>query len=209
AIGDGVADKSRLEPFEIAEAGRGAELGDRLAADAARVVLAAAMVDQQPHPDAGGMPARGAERAEMRARGGRLVEVERLRIETHGEGLDILGGEGVAADVAALADAGIPGELHRPPPASRPAPAPRPPDIGLTIRDSSGLPAASISSQRNLTKPMSGRLREGRVSSTVARAEMRSPGRSGASHFTSSTPGEPRKSACPMKSSDIMRIRMQ
>src|SRR5207302_6842641 len=48
-IGNGVTDKDRLEPLQVAKAGRGAELGDRLAARAACVILAAAKIDQQAH----------------------------------------------------------------------------------------------------------------------------------------------------------------
>src|SRR5262245_56111733 len=210
---DRVADIDRLEPFEVAEPGRRPEPADRLAARAQLLVLAPAVGDHQPHPNAGGVPARGAQPAEMRARGGRLVEMERLRIEARGKRLDVLGGEGVAAEVAHLADADVLEEFHdllaafgSPP---RAALAARRPNIGLTIKVITGWSAALMSSKRNLTKPMSGRLREGRVSSTVARALMRSPGRIGASHFTSSTPGAPMKLASPRKSSLSMRISTQ
>src|SRR4029077_16610634 len=71
----------------------------------------------------------------------------------------------------------------------------RRPNIGLTIRTITVRPDVSRSSNRNLTKPTLGRLREARVSSTVARAVTRSPGRTGASHLTSSTPGAPMKLA--------------
>src|SRR5262249_58897703 len=93
--------------------------------------------DRQPQHSAGGVRARGAERAEMRARGGRLVEMERLRIEARGESLDVVGGEGVAAELAHLADANVLEELHRLLAAlgfpSRAALAARRPNIGLTI----------------------------------------------------------------------------
>src|SRR5262249_53362052 len=212
-IRDRVADIDRLKPFEVAEAGRRPEPADRLAARTELPVLARAVGDHEPHPNAGGVPARGAEPAEMRARGGRLVEMERLRIEARGEGLDVLGGEGVAAELAHLADANILEEFHdllaafgSPPPAALAA---RRPNIGLTIKVITGWWAALISSKRNLTKAVSGRWRGGRVSSTAARALMRSPGRTGASHFTSSTPGAPMKLASPRKSSLSMRISTQ
>ena len=48
----------------------------------------------------------------MRARRGRLIEMERLRIEAPREGLDAVGGEGVAADLDALADRDVLPELH-------------------------------------------------------------------------------------------------
>src|SRR5262249_62033109 len=100
------------EPFEIAEPGRRPELGDRLAARAPLLVLAPAVVDHQPHPDAGGVPARGAEPAAMRARGGGLVGMERLRIEAGGEGPYVLrGGRGAVAG-ATLAQARSLGVIH-------------------------------------------------------------------------------------------------
>src|SRR5262245_1791017 len=147
----------------------------------------------------------------MRARGRRLVEMKGLRIEARREGFDIFGGEGVAAELALLADANVLEELHGLLAAfgSRAALAARRPNIGLTIKVITGWSAALMSSKRNLTKPISGRLREGRVSSTVARALMRSPGRIGASHFTSSTPGPPMKLAAPRKSSLSMRMSTQ
>src|SRR5579864_9045819 len=104
-IRDGVADIDRLEPFEPAKTERRTDTRDRFAAGARCLFQAAAMVHHQPHPGCRGMPAGGAERAEMRAPGGGFVEVERLRIETAGEGLDTIGGEGVAADVEYIANA--------------------------------------------------------------------------------------------------------
>src|SRR5262249_3554056 len=161
-------------------------------------------------PDAGRVPARGAEPAEMRARGGRLVEMERLRIEARGECLDVLEREGVAGDLGDLAAADVLEEFHDRPPACSPScdpPAARRANIGLTIRVITGCADTPMSSKRNLTKPMSGRLREGRVSSTVPRAMMRSPGRMGASHRTSSTPGAPMNAASPSRLSVSMRMR--
>src|SRR5262249_45833288 len=178
-IRDRVADIDRLEPFEVAEAGRRPELGDRLAARAQPLVLAPAVGDHQPHPNAGGVPARGAEPPEMRARGGRLVEMERLRIEARGKRLDVLGGEDVAAEVARLADANVLEEFHgslgafgSPSRAALPA---RRPNIGLTISVITGWSAAFVSSERKLTKPMSGRLREGRGSRHPSPAVVRPP----------------------------------
>src|SRR5262249_40362529 len=187
-----VADIDRLEPFEVAEPGRRPEPADRLAARTQFLVLAPAIGDHEPHPNAGGVPARGAEPAEMRARGGRLVEMERLRIEARGNRLDVLGGEGVAAELAHLADANILEEFHDLLAAfgssPRAALAARRPNIGLMIKVITGWSAALMSSKRNLTKPMSGRLREGRGSRTVARARVRPPGRIGVSHLTPPPP---------------------
>src|SRR5207247_8952297 len=130
-----------------------------------------------------------------------------------GEGFDILGGERVTPDVADLANTNVLEELHGslgafgcPP---RAALAARRPNIGLTTRVITGWSAVLMSSNLNVTTPTSGRLREARVSSTVARALIRSPGRIGASQFTSSTPGAPMKLAWPMKSSLSIRIKMQ
>src|SRR2546430_7366480 len=103
----------RLEPFEVAKPGRRPELGDRLAARAPLLILAPAVVDHQPHPNAGGVPARGAEPAEMRARGRRLVEMKGLRIEARGKRFDVLGGEGVAARLALFARPKGLAEIHK------------------------------------------------------------------------------------------------
>ena len=43
----------------------------------------------------------------MRARRRFLVDMEQLRIEARGEGLDFVGGEGVAADLVDVADADV------------------------------------------------------------------------------------------------------
>ena len=45
-------------------------------------------------------------------RGGRVVDMKRLRIEALRERLDVLGGKGMAADLARLADADVLEELH-------------------------------------------------------------------------------------------------
>ena len=52
-------------------------------------------------------------------------------------------------------------------------------------------PAWFVTSNRKPTKPASGLVRDACFSITFARAVNRSPGRTGFSHFTSSTPGEP------------------
>src|SRR5262245_39159551 len=148
----------------------------------------------------------------MRARRRCLVEVEGLRIEARCECLDRIGSEGVAPEIADLADADILEKLHCSLAAigsAGAALAARRPNIGLTVRAITAWSAALISSSRNLTNPMSGRLREPRVSSTVARALIRSPGRIGASHCTSSTPGAPMKLVSAMRVSLSMRMRTQ
>src|SRR5262249_39747722 len=211
AIRHGVADIDRLEPLQIAEAGRRAELGDRFAARAARVVLAAAPIGQQPHPHAGGPAPPGAQPAEMRARGRGLVEMERLRIEARRKRLDFFGGKDVTAEFVDLTDANVFEELHGRlcTCCSAPAGAASRPNIECTIKIISVRSEPVMSSKRNLTKPSLGRLRETRVSSTTARALMRSPGRSGASHLTSSTPGAPMKLVSASRLSLSMRISTQ
>ena len=87
-------------------------MGDRLAASAQFFVLAPAEIDQQPHPDAGGVPARGAEAAEMRARRLGFVDMEPLRIEARREALDVLGSEHMAPEIANLTDPDVVEELH-------------------------------------------------------------------------------------------------
>src|SRR5262245_66240080 len=107
----------------------------------------------------------------MPARGRRLVEMKGLRIEARREGFDVFGGEGMAAELAHLADANVLEELHDLLAAfgsrSRPALPARRPNIGLTISVITGWSAALMSSNRHLTKPTAGRLSEGRRSRTV------------------------------------------
>src|SRR5262245_2156127 len=173
-IRDRVADIDRLGPLQIAEAWRWPELADRLAASTQLLVLAATEIDEQPHPDAGGVPTRGAEPAEMRARRFCFVEMKRVWIEARREALDVVGCERVAPEIADLTDANVVEELHGARLACGCAaggdPASRRANIGLTIKLMIDCSDASTSSSRNFTNPRSGRLREARVSSTVARA---------------------------------------
>ena len=70
--------------------------------------MAAAMVDHQPHPDHRGVPAGGAQRAEMRARGGLLVDDETAAGRSaSAKALISSAREGVAADREALADCDV------------------------------------------------------------------------------------------------------
>src|SRR5262245_46391386 len=212
-VRDRVAHIDRLGPFQIAETGRRPELSNGLAASAQLLVLAPAEIDQQTHPDTGGVPARGAEPAEMRARGLGFVEMKRLRIEARREALDVLGSEGVAPEIADLTDTNVVEELHDSGLARGCAPAGDPasrrPNIGLTIKLIIGCSDASTSSSRSFTNPRSGRLREARVSSTVARALTCAPGRIGASHCTSSIPGAPMKLVSASMPSVSMRMSRQ
>src|SRR5262245_8232281 len=126
--------------------------------------------------------------------------MEQLRIEARRERLDLLGRKGVAADLGGLADADVLKVFHFAA-LSTLAAVSRRANIGFTVRVITSAPVESVSSNRNLTKPISGRRREGRVSSTVARAVTDSPARSGLSQRTSSIPGAPRKLDWPMKPS--------
>src|SRR6516164_11607518 len=147
----------------------------------------------------------------MRARRRVLVEMERLRIETRRERLDFFGGKDVSAELVALADANVFEELHGRlcVCGSAPARAASRPNIECTTKVISVRPEPLINSKRDLTKPKPGLLREVRVSSTVPRALMRSPGRSGASHLTSSTPGAPMKLVSASRLSLSMRMSAQ
>src|SRR5262245_32909191 len=106
--------------------------------------------------------------------------MERLRVETGGKRLDAFDGERMTADLVGFADPDVLEEFHGC------SAAGRRPNMGFTTKLTTGLSDAPTSSKRNLTKPISGRLREVRLSSTLARSATRSPGRRGASHLTSS-----------------------
>src|SRR5215470_2963139 len=168
------------------------------------------MLDGKPHPEAGGVPSRRAQPTEQRMRGGGLVEMERLRIKARRKRLDLFGCERVAADLGLVADGDVLEEPHQPDTSSRLASAAaRRANIGLTLNVIRHAPEESTSSNRNLTKPSSGRLREGLISSTVARARMLSPGRNGLSQRTSSMPGAPMKCDWAIKPSLSRRISRQ
>src|SRR5262245_9102400 len=142
--------------------------------------------------------------------GGSLVEMERLRIEARRKRLDLFSHESVAADTGPITDGDVLEEPHQPSAPSRLASvAARRANIGLTVRVIRQAPEESTSSNRNLTKPSWGRLREGLLASTVARARMLSPGRSGLSQRTSSMPGAPMKRDWLMKPSLSMRMSRQ
>src|SRR6185312_6388250 len=104
---DGVAHIDRLEPAQLADAGRRPGLGGRLAGGAHALGLAPLEVDEVAHVDRGRVPARGAQRSEMRARRLSLVDVEALRVVAARERLDLVRREGVAAELGTLADAHV------------------------------------------------------------------------------------------------------
>src|SRR5262249_54270425 len=61
-------------------------------------------LDQEPHRERGGVPAARGEALEDRGARGRFVQMERLRIELCGEGLDLLYIDGEAARSEGLAN---------------------------------------------------------------------------------------------------------
>src|SRR5262245_29016580 len=97
----------------------------------------------------------------MRALGGLLVDVEELRIRTPGKPLDAVGGERVCPDLPAFADFQILEEFHAPAPGVRRA------NMSGAVSAMTFSPDALVSSIRTFTKPVSGRLDEARVESTV------------------------------------------
>ena len=157
-----------------------------------------------------------------------LVEMERLRIELAGEADDVVPAEGVAADVGGLADLAIlEGEIgiglrHDrriiPEAGDRISrglrrggwrgrgPGVRSRVSWLVSQLASTWSPLSISSTSTLVMPTSGREPSTRFSSGVRRRRTASPGRTGFSQRTSSTPGEPCEAARPRKPSTSMRI---
>src|SRR3569833_774741 len=99
----------------------------------------------------------------MRARRLLLVDVKALRIAAPRERLDTVGGEGVAAGHDDVADKENIEETHGAPPGVRR------PIIKVLIMVVTGASASSIISNVILMKPVSGRLFDARVSSTVDR----------------------------------------
>src|SRR5262249_29412706 len=70
------------------------------------------VIDDEAHAGRSRVPAGGAERAEMRASAGLLVDVKGLRIVAPAEALDVVSGEGVLAEFAAVADLHVVEEFH-------------------------------------------------------------------------------------------------
>src|SRR5262249_30735869 len=153
----------RLEPAQLADAGRRALARRRLALTAQPLGLALLGRHEVAHEHRGGVPARCAQRPEMRARRRILVDVEALRIEARRERLDLVGREGVAAQLGALADPHVVEEPHD---AAAPLADGRRPNIRCGVSVITRTPSALNMSKRALTKPISGRLADGRASST-------------------------------------------
>src|ERR1700722_1173901 len=204
--GDRVARIDRLRPAQLADAGRGAVLRRRLAARPHVLGLAQLGVDEVAHVHRGRVPARGAQPAEMRARRGRLVEMEKLRIEAARERLDLLRRKRVAAELGALADAHVLEVSHAPAFSPSPADGERRPRMKCGVSVITRTSSALSMSRRALTKPISGRLFEARLSITCMRTRRRSPGRPGGSHFTSPQPVAPIEAESSTKPSAMMRI---
>src|SRR5579883_604979 len=199
---DGVAGQHRLQPAQIAKAGRRSPHRNRLAARRRFLHLALAVGDEKLHADRADMPAGGGKAAEQRVAALLLAQMKALRIELRGEGLDRLGGEGEGADLAPLPDLHVLEEPHQ---RASPALARRPMMIGEVISHSA-TPAALRAVLLKVTMPVSGRLLEGRASITSTSSVNSSPGRKGASQRTSLTPGEPSDAVRVMKPSHSIRI---
>src|SRR3954471_14731331 len=145
----------------------------------------------------------------MRARCRLFVEMKGLRIEAPRERLDLVGGKEMAAERKAVAELDVLEIVHVTSAravAACTAAGVRRPNIEVVVRVMTGTRAWLNISNRKFTRPISGRVREALVSSTVARKVSRSPGRTGASHFTSSTPGDPIELELTTKPSAMMRI---
>ena len=184
--GDRVAGIDRLQPFQLVEAGRGAEPrrpADPIAARSRATLLHPA--DIKPHPHRERVPAGGAEPSEVARRGGRLVGVEGLRVEGRGEALDLLRGKGVAP-ISAARRPRCPRRTSWPAVAAR-----RDSMIGFsTHHHHLAARVRHLVAEAN-EAAVGLRLFEARTSSTIERPESVSPGRTGRSHFRLSTPGEP------------------
>src|SRR5688572_21977274 len=108
----------------------------------------------------------------MRALGFSLVQMKGLRIEAFRESLDLIRLEGVAAERKAFPDSKVVEIFH--------AFFSRRPMRSELLSAITVTPASSTTSNSILTKPISGRLDDTRVSSTVVRRLICRPGRSGA-----------------------------
>ena len=130
-----------------------------------------------------------------------LVEVKALRIEFRGERLDGLGGEGVRADLAALADLDLLEEMHR---STRPSRAPD--------HDRRGHLAQRLARRvaRGAFERDDAESRAGSWRRAPRRHRRRASDRRRAATAPASaprsTPGEPSEAVRPMKPSNIIRI---
>src|SRR5690606_3949764 len=171
--------KDRLQPFQIAKAGRGAEV--RLCAGSAPVRIARQEIEF--HPDGGRMPSRCAQAAKHRALRGLFIEMDGLGIVFRRKSLDRLGGEEVGADRHRFAGGEVLVEGH--------AAASRTWNMTLFSISKTFVPFWLVISPRIRTKPSDGFDAERRLASTIIRAASLSPASTGFSHRTWSTPGAP------------------
>src|SRR6185312_8741723 len=148
------------------------------------------------------MPARRSEPAERRVAALLLGKMKTLRIELPREAFDVLGREGERSQLTPLSDLDVFVKGHQ---SVRSAPSRRLMMIGEIISQSA-CPAALRATLLKVTIPVSGRLFDTRASVTSTSSVRSSPGRSGAIHFNSLTPGEPSEAAWPMNASNIIRI---
>src|SRR2546423_12568427 len=113
----------------------------------------------------------------MRARRRLFVDMKELRIEAQRECLDLLCAKKMTAALECVAEPNIVEIVHvtsaRATPACA-APCVRRPNIEVVVKVITGTPVWLNISNRKFTKPISGREREARVSSTVARTLSRS-----------------------------------
>src|SRR6202012_3422609 len=156
------------------------DLGNHLAARFA--LREVALIEQRDHPHRcrGGVPARSAERAEMRVLGRLFINMKRLRVVLLRKCLDALGGERVVAEHHALANLEVLEIVHARA-TSATAATSRRSSICVQRSVNTQVPAWLNTSYSMLIKPSSGRLRDARVANTVPRAASSSPGRTGAS----------------------------
>ena len=142
----------------------------------------------------------------MRARRGRFVEMERLRIEAPRERLDVVGGEGVAAELGALADRDVLEELHDAACVRRS----RRPSISDVVKRhhalARGIEQLELEAARSPCRAGSWR-RGFRARSRAASARRRD----GSAQATAPRrrPARPSSSSCRTKASTHIRIRMQ
>src|SRR5690606_23451982 len=128
------------------------------------------------------VPARGGEGAEMRLLCRFLVEMKRLRVELACKALDLVGGEGVAAQLGLGADL----DVLEPDHCAAAFCGSRTPISSVLVWSMTGTPLGSRNCARMRTMPISGRLFEGRLSRISTYSISGTSGRTGFSHFVSS-----------------------
>ncbi len=159
-------------------------------------------VHQQTHPDGGRVPSGRHQRAEMRAGCRFLIQMEGLGILFLREGDHFL-----AVKRCCPAGACCRSRSRRNSSCEARSRLRRANRM-TSCCSVATLVAALEQFEPEVTRPRSGLLLEVRLSRTVRRSVSTSPGKIGAFHFTSDTPGEPRPAARRRKASQAMRWRM-